>query len=226
GATILDIGGQSTRPGSVQLGPEEEWSRLKDIVPELVSAFPETYFSIDTYYGKVAEKAMQAGFHLVNDVSAFEDDPQMFEFLKHYKPAYIMMHKKGRIENMQVNPFYENVVIEILNYFQSRMALLNEIGVYDIVLDPGFGFGKNLQHNLEILKSLNSFSIFQLPLLVGLSRKKMLRDIAGVGVEDALNITTAANMIALQNGAKILRVHDVQAAKEAIKLHLALKSIS
>ena len=226
GAIILDIGGQSARPGSNQIGAEEEWKRLEEAVPELVKAFPQGFFSIDTYYGLVAENAMNKGFHLVNDVSAFEDDAQMFEFLKLYKPAYIMMHKKGKIEEMQMNPTYDHVVLEIIEYFKSRLSLLHKIGLNDVVLDPGFGFGKNLQHNLQILKNLNAFSIFQLPVLAGLSRKKMLRDIAGVTVENALNITTAANMLALQNGAKILRVHDVGAAMDAVKMYEAINSIS
>lgn len=225
GAAILDIGAQSTRPGSNQLSANEEWKRLNCIIPELVKAFPEAIFSIDTYHAKVAELSIQSGFHIVNDVSAFDDDPDMFPFLREAKVPYIMMHKKGDILSMQKNPTYKNVLVEILDYFSLKVSMLRDVGLTDFIIDPGFGFGKTIQHNLQILKNLNSFSIFNLPILVGLSRKKMLRDIGAVKVEDALNLTSSANTIALMNGAKILRVHDVKEAIECIKIYNAVKYI-
>ncbi len=225
GAAILDIGAQSTRPGSIQQTADEEWKRLNSIIPELVKAFPEAIFSIDTYRAKVAELAIHSGFHIVNDVSSFDDDPNMFPFLREAKVPYIMMHKKGDILNMQTNPTYKNVLVEILDYFSLKVSMLKDAGLNDLIIDPGFGFGKTSQHNLQILKNLDSFSIFNLPILVGLSRKKMLRDIGGVKVEDALNLTSSANTIALMNGAKILRVHDVKEAIECIKVYNAIKHI-
>ena len=222
GADILDIGAQSTRPGSNQISWIDEKNRLETIVPLLVKAFPQAFFSIDTYHAKVAEFAINEGFHIVNDVSSFDDDADMLPFLKSAKVPYIMMHKKGNFETMQKNPHYDNLIIEILDYFKLKVELLNNAGLSDIILDPGFGLGKNLNHNLELLRSLESFSVLNLPILAGLSRKKMIRDIANVEVEDSLNATVAVNMIALINSAKILRVHDVKAAVQTIKIYNAV----
>lgn len=222
GAVILDIGAQSTRPGSNQISWFEEKKRLETIVPQLVKAFPQAFFSIDTYNSRVAEFAVNEGFHIVNDVSAFDDDVDMLPFLKSAKVPYIMMHKKGNFETMQKNPQYDKLIIEILDYFKLKVELLNNAGLNDIILDPGFGFGKNLNHNLELLRSLESFSVLNLPILAGLSRKKMIRDIANVEVEDSLNATVAVNMIALINSAKILRVHDVKAAVQTVKIYNAV----
>ena len=218
GAVILDIGAQSTRPGSTQISWIDELKRLETIVPQLVNAFPSAIFSIDTYHSKVAEFAINQGFHIVNDVSSFDDDADMLPFLKSAKVPYIMMHKKGNFDTMQKNPQYDNLIVEILDFFKLKVELLNNAGLTDIILDPGFGFGKNLNHNLDLLRNLHSFSIFSLPILAGLSMKKMIRDIANVEIDDALNATVAANMAALINSAKILRVHDIKAAVQTIKV--------
>ncbi len=222
GADILDIGAQSTRPGSNQISWIEEKNRLETIIPQLVKAFPQAIFSIDTYHSKVAEFAVNEGFHIVNDVSSFDEDVDMLPFLKASKVPYIMMHKKGSFESMHKNPNYENVVIEVMDYFKLKVDLLKNAGLTDIILDPGFGFGKNLNHNLDLLRSLQYFSMFELPILAGLSRKKMIRDIANVEVEDSLNATVAVNMIALINSTKILRVHDVKAAVQTVKIYNAV----
>ena len=218
GATFIDIGAYSSRPGAADVNIENE---LKNAIPiiELVSKeFPQAIISIDTFRAKVAEEAISAGAHIVNDISSGDDDEEMLATVAKLKAPYIMMHKKGSPKNMQHNPHYENVVLEVMNYFTEKVAAANTAGIVDIILDPGFGFGKNLAHNYQLLNALNDFQIFGLPILAGISRKKMIQKIIGTNVQNSLNGTTAANTIALLNGATILRVHDVKEAVECINI--------
>ncbi len=218
GATFIDIGGQSTRPGATEVGEEEELLRVLPAIQQIVKHFPDVLISIDTYYASVAKAAIENGAALVNDIAAGENDPNMFATLAELKVPYIMMHKKGNPGNMQIAPSYENIVIEIAHYFSKKLAALSALGIPDIMLDPGFGFGKNLAHNYELLNKLDHFKIFELPLLVGVSRKSMVQKVLEVDASNALNGSTVLHTIALMKGAKILRVHDVKEAMECIKL--------
>jgi dihydropteroate synthase len=215
GAKIIDIGAASTRPGSIQPSEEEEWGRMEKIIPLLKENFPQTFFSVDTYRSSVAKKAIGAGMHIVNDISGGSMDEKMFEMIAELKVPYVLMHIRGTPETMQKNPMYENVVDEVKFYFEKKIEKLNQLGVTDIILDPGFGFGKTVEHNYRLLNSLDEFSIFGFPLLAGLSRKSMITKLFGEGNMDSLKGTIEVNKIALQKGAKILRVHDV---KEAVGL--------
>ena len=225
GATFIDIGAYSSRPGAADVNLENE---LKNAIPiiELVSKeFPQAIISIDTFRAKVAEEAISAGAHIVNDISSGDDDKEMFATVSKLKAPYIMMHKKGSPQNMQHNPLYENVVLEVMNYFTEIVAAANTAGIVDVILDPGFGFGKNLHHNYQLLNALNDFQIFGLPILAGISRKKMIQKIIATDVQNSLNGTTAANTIAILNGATILRVHDVKEAVECINIVNATNGI-
>ncbi len=225
GATFIDIGAYSSRPGAADVNLENE---LKNAIPiiELVSKeFPQAIISIDTFRAKVAEEAISAGAHIVNDISSGDDDKEMFATVSKLKAPYIMMHKKGSPQNMQHNPLYENVVLEVMNYFTEKVAAANTAGIVDVILDPGFGFGKNLHHNYQLLNALNDFQIFGLPILAGISRKKMIQKIIATDVQNSLNGTTAANTIAILNGATILRVHDVKEAVECINIVNATNGI-
>jgi dihydropteroate synthase len=218
GATFIDIGAYSSRPGAADVSVENE---LKNAIPviELVSKeFPQAIISIDTFRAKVAEEAISAGAHIVNDISSGDDDDEMFATVSKLNAPYIMMHKKGSPQNMQHNPHYENVVLDVMNYFTEKVDSAKAAGIVDLILDPGFGFGKNLEHNYQLLNSLNDFQIFGLPILAGISRKKMIQKIIGTDVQNSLNGTTSANTIALLNGANILRVHDVKEAVECINI--------
>ena len=221
GATFIDIGGQSTRPGAIEVGQEEELSRVLPAIQQISKQFPEALISIDTYCASVAKAAIENGAALVNDISAGDNDPNMFAVLEQLKVPYIMMHKKGNAQNMQHAPAYENIVLEIAGYFSKKLAELNALGIPDIILDPGFGFGKNLAHNYELLNKLDHFKIFELPFLVGVSRKSMVQKVLQVDAANALNGSTVLHTMALMKGAKILRVHDVKEAMECVKLYQA-----
>jgi dihydropteroate synthase len=218
GATIIDIGGYSSRPGAANISIEEEINRVTPIIETIRIKHPEVIISIDTFRSEVAKKAIEKGAHIVNDISAGELDDKMFKTVADLNVPYIMMHMKGNPQNMQEKPQYENILLEITNYFSIKIEQLISLGVKDIIIDPGFGFGKTVAHNYNILKNLSHFKLLGLPILVGLSRKSMLYKPLNSTSENALNATTAAHMIALQNGAKILRVHDVKEAMEAIKI--------
>lgn len=222
GATLLDIGGQSTRPGAELISPELELQRVIPAIEKLSRAFPEAIISVDTFYGKVAKAAIEAGASIINDISAGDDDPTMFETIVELNVPYIIMHKKGLPTHMQQNPNYENVVQEVLNYFTHKVRALQQAGVKDILIDPGFGFGKTLEHNYSLLAHLDVLKIFELPVLVGVSRKSMVQKLLKVNTQNALNGTTALHMVALQKGAAILRVHDVKEAVECIQIFEAL----
>lgn len=219
GATFLDIGGQSTRPGAILVGEDEELQRVVPAIELIKKEFPEALISIDTFSAKVAKAAIEAGACIINDISAGDDDPNMFSLLAELRVPYIMMHKKGLPENMQDNPMYQNICLEIIDYFAAKIERLKSLNVPDIILDPGFGFGKKLEHNYELLSKLDRLKLFELPILIGVSRKSMIQKVLNVPASDALNGTTALHMIALEKGAKILRVHDVKEALECVKLH-------
>ncbi len=218
GAAIIDVGGQSTRPGSVRLDPEEETDRVLPLISALHQRFPETVISIDTYHSKVAAAAVAAGAGMINDISGGHLDTAMLATAGGLRVPYVCMHMKGTPDTMQQSPVYENVTLEVLDYFIERLAACKQAGITDIVADPGFGFGKTTAHNFELLKNMDALRILGVPVLVGLSRKSMIYKTLGITPAEALNGTTALHMLALQNGASLLRVHDVAPAMEAIRL--------
>lgn len=218
GATIIDIGGQSTRPGSTRVLPNEEATRVLPVIAAVKKAFPHVLISIDTYYARIAEEAVAAGAALVNDVTAGTVDAALLSTVASLKVPYILTHMQGTLETMQLKPQYDNVVTDVFDFFSFKLNQLYDLGIHDVMLDPGFGFGKTAMHNFTILKQLSFFKQFQKPILVGLSRKATIYKTLGVTADDALNGTTVLNTIALLNGASILRVHDVKEARQAIKL--------
>ncbi len=225
GARIIDIGAQSTRPGAPLLDPEEEWLRLDKALKNLLKEFPKTIFSIDTFYSSVVKRSVDLGVSIVNDVSAGSIDPKMFSTIASLKVPYVLMHMQGQPATMQTKPEYRDVMMDIIDFFCEKTKQLKESGVNDIILDPGFGFGKSVEHNFILLKKLELLKIHDMPMLVGLSRKSMINKILGINSTDALNGTTVLNTIALMNGADILRVHDVKAAAECVKLVVQLKKV-
>lgn len=218
GATFLDVGGQSTRPGSVQVGVEEELNRAIASIESLHRNFPEAIISTDTYYSRVASAAVAAGAGMVNDISGGTLDPALIETVGTLNVPYVCMHIKGTPGTMQLQPSYDHVSKEVLDYFIIRLETCKHAGINDVIIDPGFGFGKNASHNLRLLKDLSIFKIFDRPLMAGLSRKSTVYKTLGITVEESLNGTTVLHTISLLNGANILRVHDVREAAEAIKL--------
>lgn len=216
GAKIIDIGAVSTRPGAQQISADEEWSRMNAIIPLLKTNFPETILSVDTYRSEIAKKAIGAGAHIVNDISGGTMDDKMFETIAELNVPYVLMHIKGTPETMQKNPVYENVVVEVKQFFEERIAKLKAFGVKQIILDPGFGFGKTLEHNYQLLNSLEVFTGMNFPVLAGLSRKSMITKLYGGEKKESLVGTIEVNKIALEKGAKILRVHDVKEGMEII----------
>lgn len=218
GATFIDIGGYSSRPGAKDISTSEEVDRLVPVVESLVKAFPEAVISIDTFRAKVAAETISAGAHIINDIAAGDMDEQMFETVAKLQVPYMMMHMKGTPQNMQQNPVYDNVLLEVIDYLAKKVAALKALHVHDVVIDPGFGFGKTIEHNYELLNQMEAFKIFKLPILVGFSRKGMIYKTLGTSAAEALNGTSVLNTIALQKGASILRVHDVREAVECIRL--------
>jgi dihydropteroate synthase len=218
GATFIDIGGYSSRPGARDISTSEEVDRLVPVVESLVKAFPEAVISIDTFRAKVAEETISAGAHIINDIAAGDMDEQMFETVAKLQVPYMMMHMKGTPQNMQQNPVYDNVLLEVIDYLAKKVAALKALHVHDIIIDPGFGFGKTIEHNYELLNQMEAFKIFKLPILVGFSRKGMIYKTLGTSAAEALNGTSVLNTIALQKGAGILRVHDVREAVECVRL--------
>lgn len=223
GATILDLGAASTRPGAPLISAAAERRRLMPALELLLKEFPQAILSIDTYNATVAREAIENGAHMINDISAGTFDPLMFATIAELRVPYVMMHIKGKPENMQQNPTYDDVVKEIAAYFAEKIFQLRQMGVHDIILDPGFGFGKSLEDNYRILNQLDYFKLFELPLLAGISRKSMINKVLNTQPAGALNGTTVLNTIALEKGASILRVHDAREAAEAIKLTEMLK---
>ena len=223
GATILDIGGQSTRPGSEKLTAEEELKRVIAPIEAIHKNFPEAYISIDTYYSLVAKEAVVAGASIVNDISAGSMDAEMISTVASLNVPYVLMHMQGTPQTMQNEPVYENVTKEILDFFIQKTAEFKKAGIKDIVVDLGFGFGKTIQHNFELLRNLSVFKMLNCPVLLGISRKSFIYKTLNVSVEDSLNGTTALHFAGLTNGASILRVHDVKEAVETIELISAYK---
>ena len=218
GATILDIGAQSTRPGSERLTAEKEAERLLKMIAAVQKKFPEAFISVDTYHAIVAAKAVDAGACLINDISGGTMDKEMLATAGRLHVPYVCMHIQGKPETMQQEPFYEDVTREVLDFFihQTEECRLNNIN--DVIIDPGFGFGKNRTHNFQLLKDLSIFKMLDKPILAGLSRKASIYKTLNITAEEALNGSTVLNTIALLNGANILRVHDVKEAMEAISL--------
>ena len=223
GAIILDIGGQSTKPGSERISIDEEIKRVLPIIELLHKNYPETIISIDTYSSEVAKAAVAAGASIVNDISGGDMDAAMLSAVASMKVPYICMHIQGTPATMQKDPHYNNVVQEVVDHFIRKIKACKDAGIIDIIIDPGFGFGKTITHNFQLLRSLSVFSILEKPILVGLSRKSTIYKTLGTTVENALNGTTVLNTMALLNGATILRVHDVKEASEAITLFNAYK---
>ena len=224
GATIIDIGGYSTRPNGIEISLEEEIKRTIPYVESILKRFPKCNISIDTFRGKVASLALDAGAGMINDVSAWNMDSSMLETIKKYKAPYVLLHMKGQPSNMQNNPTYNQLVKEILSFFSSKIKVLKDANVNDIIIDPGFGFGKTIDHNYKILGNLDIFKILSQPILVGISRKSMITKYLNISKVNSLNSTTALNMYALSKGTKILRVHNVKEAVECIKLNEKIKN--
>jgi len=218
GATFIDIGGQSTRPGSKRVSAAEEGDRVIYAVEAIKKAFPQAIISIDSFYSDVVRAAVHAGASIVNDVSACSIDPELAPTVASLQVPYVLMHMKGDPQTMQLNPVYDNVVLEVFDELNKKMNTLIQAGIKDIIIDPGFGFGKTIAHNLQLLSGLSFLQQLNKPILVGLSRKATIYKSLGITPEEALNGTTVLNTISLMNGASILRVHDVRAAVEAIHL--------
>ena len=223
GAKIIDIGASSSRPGSTPVSEEIELERLLPAIKLIQKNTKNLKISIDTFRAKVAEECIKNGAHIINDISAGEKDLKMFETIINLDVPYIMMHMQGDSKNMQVNPKYEDVNSDIISFFEQKVKYLNTKGFKKIIIDPGFGFGKTIEHNYEILKNLKKFRELNLPILAGLSRKSMIYNLLETSAEEALNGTSIANTISLLNGANILRVHDVKQAVECIRIYSMIK---
>ncbi len=223
GAAILDIGGQSTRPGSQLLTAGEELARVIEPIAAIHKQLPEAVISIDTFYAAVAREAVAAGACIVNDISAGEMDTAMLQTVASLKTPYICMHMKGTPQTMQQLAVYNDVTKEVFDYFTDKLDACTKAGIYDVIIDPGFGFAKTAAHNFKLLKDLAVLNITGKPVLAGLSRKASIYKTLGITAADALNGTTVLNTIALQNGAAILRVHDVKEASEAVTLFCAYR---
>jgi dihydropteroate synthase len=227
GAGIIDIGGYSSRPGAADIPADAEMRRVIKAVKLIAREFPEAVISVDTFRAQVAKEAVAgAGAHMINDISGGEADSDMFKIVRELNVPYILMHMKGNPRTMQAKPVYDDVVAEILSWFGEKIFMLRSEGVKDIIIDPGFGFAKNRDHNFEMLRRLDDFSIAGLPVMVGLSRKTMIWKTLGITAEEALNGTTALNTAALLNGADILRVHDVKEAVQTVCLVGNIRSAS
>ncbi len=218
GADIIDIGGQSTRPGSKPISAEEELKRVITGIEIICRSFPGSIISVDTYYATVARESVQAGASIVNDISSGNMDKEMLATVAALKVPYIAMHIKGTPQTMQQHAKYDNVTSEVLDFFIQKKDECRKAGIHDVIIDPGFGFAKTTDQNFELLKNLSVFQMLDSPILIGVSRKSSIYKTLGVSVEQALNGTTVLNTIALMNGANILRVHDVKEAREAVKL--------
>jgi dihydropteroate synthase len=221
GAAILDIGGQSTRPGSTRISSAEESARVIPAIEAVKKEFPSTFISIDTYYASVAKAAVAAGADMVNDISAGEMDAAMLTTVAGLHVPFIAMHMQGNPDTMQKNPHYENIGKEVLDYFITKTTQCKTAGIVDVILDPGFGFGKTITHNFQLLKQMEALQLFKLPVLAGLSRKSTIWRTLNITADEALNGTTVLNTIALTKGVNILRVHDVKEAVEAVRLYSA-----
>lgn len=222
GATFIDLGAYSTRPGADEISTEEEMKRLMPVLELVLSEFPDALVSIDTFKSKVAQEALERGAALINDISAGLLDDAMIDVIAKYQVPYIMMHMRGNPKTMQEQTFYEDLLQEIMYYFSERLSVARSKGIIDVIIDPGFGFSKTLEQNYELLKNLDLLTMTDRPILAGLSRKSMIYKLLGTDAQHALNGTTALNVLALQKGTSILRVHDVAEAIECIKIYKQL----
>ncbi|GIM55864.1 dihydropteroate synthase [Capnocytophaga canimorsus] len=218
GADLLDIGGYSSRPGATEVSQEEELRRVVPVVKTLVKTFPKVRISVDTFRSEVARQSLSEGACMINDISAGHLDEKMWQIIADFQVPYIAMHMKGTPKNMQEHTHYEDIVKEMIFYFSQIKAKAQQYGINDLIIDPGFGFSKTLEQNYEILRKLSLFRILDVPILVGVSRKSMLYRLLQTTAENALNATTIVNTLALTKGAHILRVHDVQQAKECVQI--------
>jgi dihydropteroate synthase len=218
GATFIDVGAYSSRPGAAEVSEEEELKRIVPVVELLIKKFPDIIISVDTFRSKVAEETINLGAALINDISGGNLDSKMYETVAKLKVPYILMHMAGTPKTMQNNPSYEDVTKDLIYFFSDKIDQLHRLNVSDIIIDVGFGFGKTIEHNFQLLRNMSLFQNLDKPILAGLSRKSMLYKTLDITSQEALNATTSANTIALLNGANILRVHDVKEAVEAVKL--------
>ncbi|MBG7611597.1 dihydropteroate synthase [Polaribacter sp. BAL334] len=223
GATFIDVGAYSSRPGAAHISEKEELSRILPVIDLLVKNFPEIILSVDTFRSEIAQKTIENGAAMINDISGGKMDENMFQTVADLQVPYILMHMLGTPQNMQQNPVYEDVTIDVITFFSKQIYKLHQLKVNDIIIDVGFGFGKTVKDNYALLSNLSLFKQLDVPILTGISRKSMLYKPLEITAKEALNATTVANTIALLNGASILRVHDVKEAVEAIKIVKLLK---
>ena len=224
GAFILDLGGTSSRPGAEISDAQEEWKSLNGIFERLRKEFPNVFLSVDTYHARVAKAAVEQGADIVNDISAGRIDASMYETIAELGVPYILMHMQGKPETMQKNPLYNDVVQEVLQFLGAEIAKLRALGVSDVLVDPGFGFGKTLEQNYQLLNHLYELNLLDVPILAGVSRKSMVTRLLKIDASEALNATTALHMLALMQGAHILRVHDTEEAVQAMRVFEAYRS--
>ena len=224
GGAIIDVGAYSTRPGAADVSAEEEWERLANALQVVRREAPEAILSVDTFRAEIARRCVETfGVSIINDISGGDADAQMFDTVADLRVPYVLMHCQGTPQTMQQAPSYKNVTAEVITDLSRKVRQLRQRGARDIIIDPGFGFGKTLEHNYTLLRQLEDFRIFDLPLLVGISRKSMITRPLDITADEALNGTTALNAFALMKGANILRVHDVKAATEVVKLFERVK---
>lgn len=225
GADLIDIGAMSSRPGAHVINEDMEWERLEPVLEMIKQDFPKLFFSVDTVRSKIAEKSIaEYGAAIINDISGGEIDSNIFKVVAKYNTPYILMHMRGTPENMQQNSEYMNLITDIIFEISEKIRKLKDLGVNDILIDPGFGFAKNIEQNYELLSNLDSFQIFNLPVYVGLSRKSMAWKYLGISPEESLYATQTLNTIALLKGASIIRVHDVKPAKQLVQIFDKLNS--
>jgi dihydropteroate synthase len=215
---IVDVGGMSSRPGALVISPEDEWNRILNIVRFIKKEYPETLISIDTIHSSTAIKTLDLGVHIINDISSGNLDSDMMESISSYKPAYTMMHMNGTPSTMQSNTNYENLMLELIEFFKVKISLALSYGLDNLIIDPGFGFSKTIDQNYKLLNNLHLLQLLSKYVLVGLSRKSMIYKVLGLTPKESLNGTSVLHLKALQQGAKILRVHDVKEARETINL--------
>ena len=220
GATFLDIGGYSSRPGAKNITEKEELERVLPVIEAIAKKFDHPILSVDTFRSIVAKEALKSGASMINDISAFSLDDKLINVISQNNVPYILMHMQGNPQNMQQNPTYNNLIYELIYFFSNKIKHLKANGIHDIIIDPGFGFGKTLEDNFNLLNNLDKLAVLKLPILAGISRKSMIYKTLKTNSLNSLNGTTALHMSALRNGAKILRVHDVKQAQECIALHL------
>lgn len=218
GVDIIDLGGQSTRPGATLVSDEDEYSRIAGALDYIILKYPQVWVSIDTFHSNVARQALEKGAHIINDITSGGFDKNIHSVVAEFNGCYVCMHMQGNPENMQVNPSYKNVTTEVMEFFKTKINQCEQAGIKNIVIDPGFGFGKTIEHNYELVKNLDSFIGFGYPVLAGFSRKSMIYKMLDTTPENSLNATTVLNTIGVLKGVSILRVHDVKEAAEVIKV--------